>query len=116
MYLLFLLLFGHALADYPLQNKYMAAGKNPWRIKEHEDVNKISYARKWYHRLTAHCAIHGGFVMIFTGYWQLGLVEFFAHGCVDLLKCRKLISADVDQGLHVLCKVLYTICLLQFLQ
>lgn len=114
LHLAFLLFFGHALADYPLQNKYMAMGKNPWREIEHEDVTKIPYARKWYHRMAAHCIIHAGFVYVFTGYLPLALLEFVLHGTIDLLKCSRKISSDTDQLLHILCKIFY-VCAIAYI-
>lgn len=110
MYLLFSLVLAHALADYPLQNTYMALGKNPWG-KERDDL-KSNYARKWWHRMAAHCAIHAGLVMYFTGLWQLFVIEFIAHFIIDLFKCAKCIGSNTDQALHLLCKVIYVMVLL----
>ena len=51
--LLWLLLCGHALCDYPLQGDFLARGKN------HTDpIPGIP----WVHCLVAHALIHGGMV------------------------------------------------------
>lgn len=106
---LFYLIVGHALADYPLQNRFMAIGKNPYN----QEVDSTS-ARKWYHKMAAHCAIHGGMVMLITGSWGYGLLEFVLHWIIDIHKCDKRINSDVDQALHILCKVLYVIMIFGF--
>lgn len=103
---LFLLLFGHALADYPLQNRFMAVGKNP-NNTDPECNSKC--ARKWYHKMAAHCTIHGGMVMLITGSWGFGLLEFVLHWIIDINKCGKRIGSEVDQALHILCKIAYVV-------
>lgn len=103
---LFLLLFGHALADYALQSKWMAIGKNPNNIPRNDTD------RRWYHKMAAHCIIHGGFVYLFTVSINLGIIEFIAHWMIDILKCDKKISPNVDQALHILCKIGYAAYLL----
>lgn len=109
--ILFLLLFGHAMADYPLQNRFMAIGKNP-NNKETDEDSKT--ARRWYHKMAAHCLIHGGMVLLITGSWGLGLLEFVLHWMIDINKCAKRINSDVDQGLHILCKIIYVIIIFGF--
>lgn len=108
---LFLLIFGHALADYPLQNRFMAIGKNPDNV----DPEASPCARKWYHKMAAHCFIHGGMVLLFTGSWGLGLLEVVLHFLIDINKCKKRITSDVDQSLHILCKIGYVTYLLYVL-
>ena len=93
---LFLLLAAHALCDFPLQGDYLARGKNhtapipgsPWPIL-----------------LLAHALIHGGAVAIITGQVWLGVAETAAHCAIDHAKCGQRISYQVDQALHVACKV-----------
>lgn len=104
----FLLFFGHAMADYPFQNRFMAIGKNP-NNKDPECNSECS--RKWYHKMIAHCLIHGGMVMLVTGMWQLAYLEFALHFIIDINKCNKRINANVDQGLHILCKIMYVVIL-----
>lgn len=91
--ILFLLLVGHWLADYPLQGDFLANAKQkgPLRL---------------YH-LIAHSGIHGGFVMIITGSWILGLTEWILHTIIDELKVKGKTNFALDQTLHILCKIGY---------
>lgn len=92
-----LLLTSHWLADYPLQGDFLAKAKQegPLRI---------------YH-LIAHSGIHGGFVMLVTGSWILGLTEWIAHTIIDELKVKGKTNFALDQALHILCKAVYVIIL-----
>ena len=93
-----LLLAAHAVADYPLQGDFLAKAKN--RRAPLQGV-------PWWQALGAHAAIHAGFVGIITGLLALGVAEAVAHFVIDDLKCRGRIGFNVDQYLHVLCKVLW---------
>lgn len=94
--LLFALLVGHAMCDFPLQGEYLARGKNhlaplpgsPWPIL-----------------LAAHALIHGGAVALVTGSVSLGVVEAIAHAVIDYAKCDGRISYAGDQIAHVVCKI-----------
>jgi hypothetical protein len=97
--LLFLLLAGHALADYPLQGQYLATGKN-----RHTDLGRSI----WPHALAAHSLIHGGVVALLTGSVLLGLAETMAHAVTDWLKCEGKIGFNTDQAIHVACKLAWT--------
>jgi hypothetical protein len=94
-----LLIFAHALADYPLQATWIAT------TKSHKNPHPSGYP--WYHSLTAHSIIHGGFVGIITGMLWLGVLEVIAHWLIDFTKSEERISVDVDQALHVVCKVIW---------
>lgn len=96
--LLFLLLAGHALADYPLQGQFLAEGKN-----RHTELGKVY----WPHALAAHALIHGGVVTILTGSAVLGVAETALHALIDWLKCERRIGLHADQALHVACKFLW---------
>lgn len=91
-----LLVFCHALADYPLQGNFLAAGKNR--------TDPIPGVPFW-HPLTAHAVIHGGFVGIVTGSVVLGTAEAMMHWLIDDGKCRGKIGYNQDQALHILCKL-----------
>lgn len=97
---LFLLLVGHALADYPLQGDFLAKAKN--RTAPITGV-------PWWQALAAHAAIHAGFVAVITGSVALGLAEFVAHFVIDDAKCRGRLSFNADQALHVACKVAWAV-------
>ena len=95
-----LLLVGHALADYPLQGDFVSKFKNP-------ASGPLMGEAIWPTIMTAHAAIHGGFVGVITGSLTLGLVEFVAHWLIDWMKCKRRFGFNVDQGLHVACKLLW---------
>jgi hypothetical protein len=99
---IFWLLVGHALADYPLQGDFLA------RAKDHTtDFGKIW----WYIALPMHAMIHAGAVAAVTHSTALGVVEFIAHVLIDFLKCDKRIGIEIDQGLHIMCKIGYVVWL-----
>jgi hypothetical protein len=96
--LVFWLLVGHALADFPLQGDFLARGKD----------HTTEFGKQWWHiALPAHAMIHAGAVALVTHDTTLGIIEFFAHGLIDFLKCDKRISVEFDQTLHIGCKVVY---------
>lgn len=97
-HLLFFLLVGHALADYPLQGDFLAQAKN-----HNTPVGKVF----WPHALSAHALIHGGFVAVITGSPLLGVAEAVVHAVTDWLKCDMRISLNTDQAIHIACKVLW---------
>ena len=97
------LLFGHFLADYPLQGDFLAKAKDPY--------NPIPGV-PWYQAMFAHCFIQAVFVLLFTGMYSLFIFEFMVHWITDMSKCKKMISYNVDQGIHIGCKVLYTLIFL----
>ena len=97
-YILGLLVFGHFLADYPLQGNFLATAKNL-----HDPVEGVP----WWQAMMAHSAIHAGFVGVITGSLVLAIVEYSFHYLIDIAKCDKLIGYNVDQFLHITCKVLY---------
>ena len=88
----------HALADYPLQGDFLAKAKN--------HLNPIPGV-PFYQALAAHGAIHGAAVGVFLQSPLLGACEFVAHCAIDYLKCANRISFNVDQALHVACKVIW---------
>lgn len=94
-FLLFCRLFiGHAIGDFPWQGDFLARAKNG----AVPDMNPLL-------ALVYHCAIQAGLVWIFTGRPLLALAEFLMHLFIDSIKIKGLISFNVDQLLHILCKV-----------
>lgn len=102
--MLALLVFVHALADYPLQGDFLARAKN--RTAPIPGV-------PWQQALGAHAIIHGGFVGVITGLWWLGVLEAVAHAAIDDAKCRGAIGFNADQAAHVACKLIWVILALQ---
>ena len=96
----FLLAIGHAVADFGLQNDFLAIAKSRHdRIYNGENI--------WFWVLGAHSLIHAGAVYIVTGSALLALCELIAHFAVDFAKCENWFSFHVDQLLHYSCKVLW---------
>lgn len=96
--LLFKMLAGHALADYALQNDFIAQAKN-----HTTELGK----QFWRWVLPSHGLIHGLMVYLATGMIWLGIIETVVHTLIDYLKCAGKLSFNEDQLLHVLCKVAY---------
>ena len=44
-----------------------------------------------------------------TGSLVLGLAEVVLHGAIDVAKCGGRISYTTDQGMHVACKVVWSV-------
>ena len=101
--ILFLLLAVHALCDYPLQGDFLAKAKN------YNDTEIVKFMGKgfWVHALTSHSLIQGGGVALVTGIWWLGLLETIFHWIIDFGKCANYYGIHMDQGLHIMCKVLW---------
>lgn len=105
--MLFLLIAGHALADYPLQNEAMATCKDRRaRLRLQESV-------PWYYWMLAHVLVHGMVTAILIAWWTgnrelailFGMLEAAAHFVIDMLKCEGVTNIHVDQAMHVACKV-----------
>jgi hypothetical protein len=97
-----LLVVGHALADYPLQGEFLAKAKNRFARMP---------GTPWYQAMAAHAVIHGGAVFLATGSLLLGLTETVVHAFIDDAKCAGRISYNVDQALHIGCKIVWVLLL-----
>jgi hypothetical protein len=94
--LLFLLIFGHCLADFVLQSPTLSKAKN----------STTNPKEIWIPAMLAHCIIHAGVVLIITGKLWLALYQLLVHFIIDDLKCRgKLANGKIafakDQVLHI---------------
>lgn len=95
--ILWWLIVGHAICDYPLQGDFLARGKNhkapipgiPWQVC-----------------LAAHSIIHGGAVTLITGSVLFGVIEALTHALFDHQKCEGVIDFNTDQLLHTQVKIL----------
>jgi hypothetical protein len=130
--ILFLLLFVHYLADYPLQGDFLAKAKN------HNTRTLPDYAVgggvpgvPWYQALFAHAFIQAGFVYLVTGCMGFALAELVLHFAIDYCKsaggfqlsgmdgacartpcqCEACLrfAYNFDQLAHVACKVCYVL-------
>jgi len=109
--LLFWLLVGHSLADYPLQGNLLSRAK-----RSDSGLPMPSWLA-----LATHSLIHAGVVALLTSSIWLGLAEFALHYLIDYAKCNRWFNhawpgsweaaADerraftIDQALHVVCKL-----------
>jgi hypothetical protein len=106
--MIFKLLCGHAIADYALQNDYIAKNKNRHAIpmgydpKLHGPMQTV-----WPYVLGSHGLIHGMFVFWATGQWMFGLLEAVSHFAIDFGKCEKWYGIHTDQFLHIVMKLFY---------
>lgn len=103
---LFLLLAGHALADFALQSTEMAKGKNRHNITTPPPGQK--YVPCWPYWLSAHAIIHGLAVYLVTDSLTFGLIETAAHWIIDFIKCEGKTTPHEDQALHLACKIIYS--------
>ncbi|MFQ6537736.1 DUF3307 domain-containing protein [Aphanothece stagnina] len=100
---LFLMLcMGHFVADFGLQSDRMATEKCPGR--------DVVLGWPWW--LVSHAAIHGFFVAWITGIPLVGVAEWLVHILIDYAKCRHLFRISVDQALHILFKLIWTLVIL----
>jgi hypothetical protein len=101
----FALAIGHAVADFPLQGEYLATGKN-WRLlRRLQDPARPEQI--WIACMAAHCLIHAGAVWLITGSSLLAVIELALHWSIDVAKCSGKTRFNLDQALHILCKVGY---------
>ncbi len=100
-YAAFWLLAAHFINDYPLQGDTVALQKNR-HVK-----NPLSEAVPWPYWMTAHALQHGAAVLLILGRLDLAITETVSHWVIDYMKCEKYISIHMDQGLHILCKVVW---------
>lgn len=107
---LFILIAGHSLADTALQPDAMSKGK---RRSNPIDMSKVPKGQKpmrlWWMWLTHHALIHGLVVAILTGVIYLGVLEFVSHLVIDFFKSEGYFCPRVDQGLHLLMKLIWCI-------
>jgi hypothetical protein len=87
----------------------MAKGKN-----RNRPVVSAEYTLTWHYWLTAHALVHGGVVAMLTSNWYLGVLETLCHWLIDFGKCENVYGIHVDQGLHVFCKVCWTLVVMGY--
>lgn len=91
--LLWWLIVGHFLCDYPLQNDYLAVHKNP--------IINGKKNSEWFICLFAHSSIHTLPVMWLTGRVELAMVMLVTHMIIDYVRCKQWIHFWQDQFLHI---------------
>lgn len=112
----FFLIAGHALMDFALQSDAMAS------CKCRKSTNPLARVIPWYYWLGAHVILHGAavgwvihwFVQDFRTALVYAVAETVVHWFIDVGKCEGLYNIHVDQALHVGCKGLWCVLLVQF--
>ena len=102
--LLILLALAHFVCDFVLQSDRMAVEKIPGRDE----------TLHWSWWLGSHASTHGLAVALLTGVPLLGLLETLLHAIIDWLKIRYRFTLSLDQSLHLLCKLIWVLLLIQF--
>ena len=100
--MLFALIIGHALADYPLQGKFLAIRKNR-HIKPLEYGADVPSAI-WVYCLSAHSLVHAGAVWVVTGSALFGFIEFVLHWCDRFREMRKVDEFPQGPGAASACR------------
>jgi hypothetical protein len=106
--ILFWLIVGHAVADYPLQGDSLARAKNR--------ASPIP-GFPWWQALWAHAAMHAGSVALVIALLtsnhmlalELAAAEFVAHFITDDMKCTGKIGLNTDQAIHIACKAVWAL-------
>ncbi|QIG71319.1 hypothetical protein EVB32_202 [Rhizobium phage RHph_TM39] len=110
--LLFKLLVGHAIWDYPGQG-FLADLKNC--NKDCKSLLKSNFAvdkHAWMFGLFFHVLLHCGAVAFITQSVTATILEFVVHIITDHVKCKDKISFVTDQIIHILTKVVICIIVL----
>lgn len=90
----------HCLFDYAGQGDFMSKAKN--RTAPIPGV-------PWQTVLAGHAAIHGAAAALITGLWWVFLAEAAIHFLTDDAKCQGKISFNVDQAIHLGCKLVWAV-------
>lgn len=103
---LFLLLCGHAIADFALQTEWIAKHKN--RHNKSTPPTGQKQQSVWAYVLTAHSLIHGLMVYLVTSRTDIALAETAIHWITDFGKCENWYGIHADQCVHISCKILWS--------
>jgi hypothetical protein len=113
--LFFALAIGHAIADYPLQGKFLAMQKN--RHFKLADYTGDTPPTLWVYCLTAHSLVHSGTIWVIFACFGLpyaaaiAFIELVLHWIIDFAKCERWTNFHQDQAMHLLCKIGYVLYL-----
>ena len=105
----FMLIAGHALADFGFQTDSIAKGKNRRSGPPPQYDPKVHGPLQitWVYYMGAHALIHGLVVAAITGDWRWGVCETIMHGLIDTAKCENCFGIHTDQFLHLVTKVVW---------
>ncbi len=100
----FLLLCGHAIADFALQSSWVAINKNRHVRDKMTTEEKQHHQVVWPWLLSAHCLHHGLMVFLVTQKIELGIAETVIHWLIDFGKSEHWYGFHTDQILHIATK------------
>ena len=103
----FLLLCGHAVADFALQNEWVATNKNRHVRDKFTAEQKAQFQIVWPWLLSAHCFHHGLMVFLATQKIELAVAETVAHAAIDYGKTENWYGFHADQILHLITKIIW---------
>ena len=103
----FLLIAGHALADFAFQTEWVATNKNRNIRLSFPPAERAKMQVIWPYLLTAHSFHHGLIVYLISQSFPLGLVETALHWVTDFGKCERWYGFHTDQIIHIGTKFLY---------
>ena len=103
---IFLLVCGHAVADFALQSDWMAKNKNRNNPSTYIPPGQ-THTPTSFNVLGAHSFIHGLAVYLVTGSLLCGMVETVGHFTLDFAKCESWTDPHMDQLFHFVMKGLY---------
>ncbi|WP_233122739.1 DUF3307 domain-containing protein [Agrobacterium vaccinii] len=90
----------HFLLDYALQGEWMSKAKNA-------TLDLVPGERIWPLALFGHALLHATAVQIITGSWVFFAAELIIHGSTDYAKCNGRFGYNIDQAIHICCKLAY---------
>ncbi len=116
--LFFLIVFflaGHALMDFALQGDAMAT------CKCRKANSPLQKAVPWYYWMSAHAILHGAMVGFIIRFSDVNItpqtvaayaaLETLFHWLIDVAKCEGHTNIHADQALHILCKLVWALML-----
>lgn len=105
--LIFLLLCGHALADFSLQTEWIATNKNRHVRLQFPAEQRAKMQVIWPYLMTAHALMHGLMVYLITERLSVSLAETAVHWITDYGKCERWYGFHADQLIHIGSKILW---------
>lgn len=105
--LFFLLIAGHAVGDFALQNEWVAVNKN----RHARDKFPLDKQEKmlviWPHVLTAHALHHAFLIFLITHNATVSIAEAVVHWVTDFGKNEDWYDFHIDQYIHIGMKLVW---------
>lgn len=97
-----ILLTWHFLAEYPLQDDFLAINKSPSGRPYQGQQNAIDPHPNWFMYMLIHCFIQAAGVFMITMSLWLAVVGFAAHYFIDCRHCNGTLTDWQEQRLYAL--------------